>query len=288
MDDDDKWPNATAALQAFFESPDAAGLRVALRFFPHDDPASGCNDDDCDADACSEVLVPIGGLTADAAPGDAQEAALVEAIGNSEPGGGGGGSGGTPMYAALDGALRWATAHQTANADETTVLIFVTDGEPNGCDENFDNISALAADALAGAGVATYAIGLEGSSEAQMDQLAAAGGTTSGIFIGNSANAEQELLAALNAIRGQTLSCDFPLPAASGDMAVDPAKVNVTVTTGGTPATLRQVDGDGGCGTTRAWHYDAPNDPSRIVLCPAACDFVRADPDTAIEILLGF
>ena len=119
------------------------------------------------------------------------------------------------FHAALDGALRWAATHQAANPAETTVLIFVTDGEPRGCNENFDDIAALAGNALSRTGVATYAIGLEGSSEAQMDQLAAAGGTGSGIFIGNSANAEAELLAALDTIRGETLSCNFAIPAAT-------------------------------------------------------------------------
>jgi hypothetical protein len=28
-------------------------------------------------------------------------------------------------------------------------------------------------------------------------------------------------------------------------------------------------------------------DPTRIVLCPAMCDVVRADPDAKLEILLG-
>jgi Mg-chelatase subunit ChlD len=289
MEDDDKWPNATAALVSFFENPGAAGLRVALRFFPHDEPAAGCTEDGCDAVACSQPLVPIGELTADAAPSDAQEGALVDAIGNSAPGNRNGGGGGTPIYAALDGALRWATSYRSMHPDETTVVIFVTDGEPNGCDEDFDNISALAADALANSGVTTYAIGLEGSNEAQMDQLANAGGTMQGIYIGNSANAEQELLTALTAIRGMVLSCDFPLPEPTdASMMIDPAKINVTFTpSAGTAGTLRQVPDDASCGTSKAWHYDMPQDPARIVLCPATCDLVRADPDAKLEILLG-
>jgi hypothetical protein len=298
MNDNDKWPNATAALTSFFKNPSADRLSVALRFFPHDMPAVGCTRDGCSNDAesaavaCSQPLVPIGTLTADSAPNDTQEDALVMAIANSAPGTSGigaNGGGGTPIYAALDGALRWASDYQSMHADEKTVVIFVTDGEPNGCDQDFNNISLLASNALSTSGVSTYAIGLEGSSEAQMDQLAAAGGTNNGIFIGNSANAEEELLTALTAIQGETLSCDFPMPKPiDKDMKIDPAKINVTFTPGGgMPATLRQVTDEDACKTSKAWHYDKADKPTRIVLCPAACDLVRAEPDAKVEILLG-
>lgn len=295
MEDNNKWPNATAALTSFFQNPGADGLGVALRFFPHDSPAAGCTKDGCSADAtgaavaCSQPLVPIGKLTKDAAPTDTQEDALIMAITNSAPGNSGTSGGGTPIYAALDGALQWATAYQAMHTDEKTVVIFLTDGEPNGCDEDFNNISMLASTALANSGVTTYAIGLEGSNQMQMDQLAMAGGTGMGIYIGNSANAQEELLTALTAIRGETLSCDFPMPEATDDkMKIDPAKVNVTFTpSGGMAATLPQTKDDNSCGTKKGWHYDDAKTPKKIVLCPAACDLVRADPAPKLEILLG-
>ena len=291
MEDDDKWPNATAALTTFFEDPGTDGLKVALRFFPHDEPQEGCTEDGCSAEACAEPLVAIGELTAESAPADAHEGDLVSAIVNSAPngGGGGGGGGGTPIYAALDGALRWAAAYKAMHPEETTVVIFLTDGEPNGCDEDFDNISQLAADALANDGIMTFAIGLAGSSEEQMDQLAQAGGTGAGIFISNSATAEQELLEALNAIRGQTLSCDFAMPEpADPSMPIDPAKVNVTFTPGsGMAVTLPQVDGESECASSSSWYYDDPDAPTQITLCPSACDLVREDTDGMLQILIG-
>jgi hypothetical protein len=203
--------------------------------------------------------------------------------------GGGGGGGGTPIYAALDGALRWATDYKAAHTADKTVVIFVTDGQPNGCDEDFNNIAALASDALSSAKITTYAIGLEGSSEAQMDQLAAAGGTDKGIFIGSGASAEQELLDALNAIRGASISCDFPVPApVSATQQVDLNKLNVTFTRGnGTAATFRQVPAEVDCKNLGAWYYDDPSAPQRIALCPTACDAVQKDPAARIEILIG-
>jgi hypothetical protein len=71
-------------------------------------------------------------------------------------------------------------------------------------------------------------------------------------------------------------------------MKIDPAKVNVTFTpSGGMAATLPQTKDDASCGTTKGWHYDDAKDPKKIVLCPAACDLVRADPEPKLEILLG-
>jgi hypothetical protein len=232
--------------------------------------------------------VPIAPLTADRAPMDTQEDALVKAVANSAPGGNSNG-GGTPIYAALDGALRWATNYQTMHTDETTVVVFVTDGEPNGCDQDFTNISALAAKALMTTGVTTYAIGLKGSSTAQMDQLAQAGGTMHGIYIDTGATAEQELITALNAIRGQAIACDFPMPQPTDPtMMIDPTKVNVTFTpSGGKAGTLAQVSDQNACGTNKSWYYDLPQTPTRINLCPAACDLVRKDAKALIEFLLG-
>lgn len=288
MDDDDKWTDASAALTAFFQDPAVAGIRVALRFFPHDRPVDGCSDDDCDPVACSQPLVPLGELSANAAPLDTQERALVEAVASSEPGGDDRG-GGTPIHAALDGALRWATTYSVLHADESTVVVFVTDGEPNGCNEDFDDIAALASTTLKNTGVTTYAIGLKGSNADQMDQLAQAGGTMQSILIGVGASAEQELLTALNRIRGQAFSCDFPMPESTdSSMMIDPSKVNVTFTPGaGQTGTLAQVPDENACSTNKSWFYDVPQKPTRIHLCPAACELVRADSKAVLEILLG-
>jgi hypothetical protein len=287
MEDDDKWPNATAALTAFLEHESAADMRVALRFFPHDEPAEGCSEDECDAVACSQPLVEIAPLTAAPAPMDAHEEALVSAIEDSAPGGEGQG---TPIYAALDGALRWATDYKDAHPQDNTVVVFVTDGEPNGCDEDFDNISELAADALAGSGVLTYAIGLLGSSEDQMDQLAEAGGTGQGIFIDESATAERELLDTLNTIRGENLACDFAFPEPRrASEPIDPNHVSVNfLYPNGDPAVqLPEVAGADACGDASGWYYDRPQEPSRIFLCPSACDTARATENAGLQILIG-
>jgi hypothetical protein len=281
-----RWELTSSALKAFFASPDAAGLKLALRFFPHDEPSPGCNDTACDASACTTPLVPLASLTKDPAPADAQEQALIDATNKSGPGQGSGG--GTPTSAALGGALDWAKAQHQLTPTETSVVVLVTDGQPHGCDEDIGDISKLASDAYASDGVRTYAIGLTGSQEADMDQIAMAGGTTKGIFVSDGANTQQDLLDALAAIRGQVLDCDFPLPTAKPGTNVDPSLVNVNVTTGaGVKTTLPQVADQASCTTTQGWYYDNPTAPTRIALCKSSCDAVTADAMASLEVLLG-
>ena len=282
---DTRWSLTSAALTDFFKSADAGGLELALRFFPHDQPADGCNQDGCDAAACGMPLVPLGALTAEAAPADAQEAALVDATMNSAPGMAGQG---TPIYAAHDGALRWASAQHAATPSENSVVVLVTDGQANGCETDIDEISKLAADALAADGTRTYAIGLTGSRVEDMDQIAMSGGTTKGIFVGDGANTKQDLLDALGAIRGQVLDCDFAMPEAQGNKVVDPALINVNFTpSSGAKSTLPQVSNEGACSGASGWYYDDALNPTRIILCKSTCDAVTADPMAALEILLG-
>lgn len=282
---DTRWSLTSAALTDFFKSPDAGGLELALRFFPHDKPADGCNQDGCDAAACGMPLVPLAALTAEAAPADAHEAALVSATMSSAPGMAGQG---TPIYAALDGALRWASAQHKATPTENSVVVLVTDGQANGCEEDIDQIAKLASDALAADGTRTYAIGLTGSAERDMDQIAMAGGTMEGIFVADGANTKQDLLDALGAIRGQVLDCDFPMPEAQGNNVVDPALINVNFTAGsGAKSTLPQVADEGACSGASGWYYDNALNPTRITLCKSTCDAVTADPMAALEILLG-
>jgi hypothetical protein len=224
-----RWSLASSALTQFVEDPAAAGLSVALRFFPDDRPAVGCDgyypgfpDADggfpafdagsptppsanCDIDACSKPLVDAAPLSAASAPSDAQEATLVAAIQASPPPGPEmpNPNPATPTSAALAGAEQWAVAYRQAHPDEPTAVVLITDGEPQGCDTNTENIAKLASDAKATAGVLTYVIGLAASTQVttSANQIAAAGGTKTAFLISDGSTAVHDLFAALSAIR---------------------------------------------------------------------------------------
>jgi hypothetical protein len=295
-----RWAMTSMALTQFFQDPGAADLGVALRFYPHDQPVPGCTGDmamnpaladggmGCDINACATPMVDMGVLTAEAAPTDAHEAALVNAVMLSAPLVAGEG---TPTYVALAGAAQWAVAYQQAHAEQRTVIVLVTDGEPNGCNTETDAIAGLAADAFTTAEVRTYAIGLAigGGSQAFMNEIALAGGTEQAFFVSDGATATADLLAALNAIRGMALACDFPVPSAtSSGMAIDPGLINVNFTsTAGGEIELGLVASAAECADQLAWYYDDPMMPTRIMLCPSACTSVTADANASIAILAG-
>jgi hypothetical protein len=81
--------------------------------------------------------------------------------------------------------------------------------------------------------------------------------------------------AALSAIRGQALSCTFPLQT-TGLGTIDPSLVNVTVD--GT--TIPQSSTDG-------WSYDNPSNPTAIVFNGAACASLKADASAKVSIVVG-
>lgn len=300
MNRDNKWPQAAQALTAFFQNAETAGLRIALRFFPHDSPAVGCSGDDdgvCSAEACSQPLVPLAEVLA--TPMDPHEAALVAAVqASAPPPDPVRGSDdpqpvpqGTPLHPALEGALTWARANQLAKPNEKTVVVLVTDGEPSGCNEEINDIAALAETAYMTNQIPTYAIGISGASEAQMHRIARAGGTMQAFFAGDASTAQQDLINALNAIRGSVLACDFPVPSADDlppGTSVDPSKVNINYTSGaGVPETIGRATDATACAGGSGWFYDNPTAPTRITLCPSTCDRVTADGTARIDVLLG-
>lgn len=276
MADDGKWEAVSSALDGFFADPASAGLRVALRFFPD----SGCESPSCSTAVCSKPLVDLAPLTLASAPVDAQEAALVAAVASRSPGGN------TPMHAALAGAEAWAAVHQNQQPGEKATVVLVTDGEPNGCDDDIGDIASLAAAGRVSHGVLTYAVGLAGSNVDHLNLIAQAGGTDKAFFLGNG-DVQAQLLAALKQIQGKQIACDFPLPPAPGGK-LDPALVNVIYVPGdGSPAlTIGHVESAAFC-AHGGWYFDAPASPTRAILCNSTCAAVRTDVEAKVDIVLG-
>jgi hypothetical protein len=276
-----RWDRATEGLIQFFQDSASAKMSVVYGVFPTDE--GGCDQNECNATACGAPVVELGTLTADGAPGDAQEAALVSAINDDDAREESGL--GTPTGAALQGALAWATGYQADHAEEAAVVVLVTDGEPNGCGD-LGQLETIVSSARGTSGIRTYAIGLdglEGPNEDTLNAIARAGGTGEGIFIGQG-DVTNDLLAAFNAIRGDIATCSVLIPQ-EGDG--DPNRVNVSLTLSDGPYDIARVQGEDDCGDNAAWYYDDNESPNQLLLCPAPCEVVQDDPDPSIEIVLG-
>ncbi len=310
-----KWAQASSALDAFFKEPGSAGLEIALHFFPSDRPACGCQgsvnmvsgtEGECNVEACGQPLVPLGALTEESGDSDPQEKALVEAVDGTSPPqvatgiGGIGGIGGattstcapqgedraigTPIAAALDGAIRWAVTNQAETATEAKwVVVIVTDGEPHGCG-TAEQIVQLAKDAQT-KGILVYSIGMDGADTNVMNRIAAAGGTKKA-FVVTGAGGQQQLIAALDAIRGNAISCDISF---KDTRNVDENKVNVTFTPstdGSDPVFFYRVPDSGACGDGNGWYF-ADSTNKRLTLCPSSCKLAQADNKGKLDVLLG-
>jgi len=321
-----RWDVTSEALKQFFQNPAAAGLRVALRFFPDDHPAVGCDGygqtggnpmggfmggfpmggggmtgaagstgvagPNCDVNACAQPLVDIAPLTVDPAPTDTQEAALIAAIEASPPPGPDmpNPNPATPTSAALGGAVQWATTYQTANPDQLTVIVLVTDGEPYGCDTNTQNIANIAATGLK-AGIQTYVIGLGGLSSTVLDAIAKAGGTKNAYVVQAGSTSTDSLRDTLLSIRGMAISCNIAIPAATtSGQQIDPAQINIQYENGsdGTKTDYGLVEGGmSACGDSLGWYFDNPAMPTEVILCPAACTQIEGDTMAKLHVLAG-
>ena len=83
-------------------------------------------------------------------------------------------------------------------------------------------------------------------------------------------------------------SCEWEIPLAPGSF--DPQKVNFQFDSGdaGFRNAIFNVSAAASCESFgRAWYYDDPANPSRVVLCPGACAELQSTPYLRVVMLIG-
>jgi hypothetical protein len=259
-----KWDACVAGLEAFFGDPSSAGIAASLQFF--------MQPDECDVNAYATPEVPMTALPAGAVFDQAFAATTA--------------SGETPTVPALQGALAFAAQTEKQNPGAKVAVVFVTDGEPNGCKSTIADAADAAASARgdSGPGTPTYVVGI--GKVKSLDAIASAGGTGKA-FIVSTSDPQQtavDFRSALGTIRGSSLGCEYPIPPAPAGQTLDFDTVNVVFTpSGGSPVTLPY---DGDC-SANGWHYDDPQDPGKIEICPAECTTVEGDRAGSVGVELG-
>jgi len=302
MRQDGKWPAATQALEAIFgdmEKQADPGVGVGLIVF------SDTYDRSFDDGPYPETGIDI--------PIDFAGAAQVSALNarlSGLP------EGNTPTGKALQGGygeLESYVATTPLAPGGRKVLVLITDGVPTDrCVENGYSYAANPCVIEAGqelgkaaptGPILTFVVGtgvlpsydLTNFDPSFLGNLAQSGGTgpqgcnpnenssTSDLCYfevdptyGSQTQTEQAFEAAINTIRGQVLSCTFPLSVNTEAGTVDPTKVNVTVD--GTTVPQNPTDG---------WSYDDPGDPTTILFNGAACASIKSEPTASVQIVLG-
>lgn len=267
-----KWEPVLAATQAFFTDPESAGLEASLTFFP-------AGNDRCEAATYGTPDVPLTAL-----PSPDLSAALdaVTPLTAADW------RGGTPTLAAVTGVLAQLAPLAAAEPTATFAVVLVTDGHPQGCDD--DSIESVAATvAAAAATIPTYVIGVRNpplvdapDTVSNLNAIAEAGGTETAYFIdtGDPAATTRDLLAVAQQIRGEVLPCDLDLPPPPPGRTFDAQRVRVVH---GSEAGEVELTYDADC-DDGGWHYDDPSAPTRIHLCADACATVQASPASELSV----
>jgi hypothetical protein len=72
------------------------------------------------------------------------------------------------------------------------------------------------------------------------------------------------------------LTCELSIPTPAGGGTIDHGLVNVILEGDGVSTTLPKVSDAAACGAESAWYYDDPQSPTKVLLCPSACEAAQA------------
>ena len=271
------WTSATNAIRAFVDRAEVVGMKVGLQFFP---PLSG---EVCDPAVYANLSVPIAPLPDNVLP-------IQQRLASTSP------LGGTPMSAALEGGINALRTWLDANDPHAGAVILVTDGDPSGCG-GLDAVVSTAASAAKPTDdsppIRTFAVGMQGATFKNLDKVAVAGGGSQKAFnVGGGAAAQQALLEALETIRTGAISCEYVLPvppASEGVLDLNSVEMNFSPGQNDPTVTIRRVADKDACGaTTGGFYYDDPEQPRRLILCPATCKAVReGTAEAKVDVVLG-
>jgi hypothetical protein len=91
--------------------------------------------------------------------------------------------------------------------------------------------------------------------------------------------------------RTSRIACEVDLPPPPDGTVLNASQVNVQVRGESGTTTFRYTGSADGCDpAVGGWHYDDAAAPTRVILCPASCDFARAETTTSaggLDVLFG-
>ncbi len=277
MDFGGKWTSVKLALKSFVSNPAATGLGLGLQYYPL---RAQCNRDDYANPAVTIQVLPAGQM-------DITDSLKAQQM-----------SGGTPMVAALEGTFTYLKKWSTDNPTHKVVLVLASDGAPDdsciapspmGRENSLANATLTAMEAFGSdPKISTFVIGV-GSETAVLEQIATAGGGQA-FFVDTAADIQGAFLNALQTIRGNALSCEFPIPASDGK-TLDYERVNVVYTpaSGSAAMPLVNVGTADQCdkAPSNGWYYDDPASPTKVVLCQDACKVATQSAEGRIDVVFG-
>ncbi len=283
----DRWTPVTGAISAFVNTPVSGHVGVGLGFFPPVARPESCFGDGscgqfgpCDPlgvngciGYCKASLYESPVVAIQPLPGAGAPISSAISRANAHP------SGGTPMAEGLAGAIAYAKKVKLKYPNHVVTLVLATDGEPSGppgqgCQESLDAVAAQAAAGFA-ADIRTFVIGV-GNQAPNLDAVAKAGGTDKALRADDGSDINKLFQQKLTEIRGE-VACQYLIPPPPEGETADFNKVNVDyAATSGATQSFPRAGSAALCADNLAYYYDDPNAPTKILLCPKACDAVKA------------
>jgi hypothetical protein len=291
-----KWDVITQSLDSFLKSPESATINAGIGFFGISSQTStkGASNSSCTATDYAKPVVPIavlGGTSGNATK-------IANAISQTSP------ATNTPTEPALQGAIDYASSWAKQNPTHKVIVVFATDGLPNGCNSTVQGAANIAAAGVsASPSIKTYVIGVFGDKDcpggvstgqsctvvSNTNAIAKGGGTGSAFIVNASASTGEQFLGALNAIRAANqVGCNFKVTPPAKGTAIDFTRASVVYTPGtGTAQVLPWKSGAAACGTASGWYYDSDTAPNQVLLCNASCNVVKADVAAKLDVTLA-
>ncbi len=256
---------------AFLQDPKSVGLAVAAQKFPlfvGQSTKYECNEDRFatpDAQANWATL---------------PQAAIAKWVSSLEA------NGLTPTQVALNGAIKACQNRLAAEPSHKCVVVFVTDGRPEGtqCKQKEGSLAepgvADAASKAAAQSIPVFAIGFPGLEKIGtriLEIMASNGGTGTPAII-EGGDVGTQFRDQLTKIRGVSLGCEFQMPRAKDrNQSVDSSRIHVQFesTDGANRKDLARVHDAAACKGKDGWYLDNNDKPTEIRLCPTSCKAVQ-------------
>jgi hypothetical protein len=284
-----RWDITGGALEDAFAGLSGSAASIGLSLFSTDG-------------YCGVDSLPIVGLDA---INPAHLSALSSALQSAQP------AGGTPIVGSVISAYHHL--HEELHASGNRYVVLITDGEEScGTAGDATNLADLTAartrllqtevSKARDANIKTFVVGAPGSENARgfLSELAFRGGTARSptCVHGDPAAAagdchydlttERDFSAVLRStlakISGQARGCEFRTPGGGG-------MVNVQISQNGAAPICIANDVRACDAGANGWQYpklaNGAPDYGRVTLCGTACEMVKADPTTVVDVILG-
>lgn len=274
-----KWLPVVAASEAFFAATDSAAISASMTFFPTDSAETRCTD--------AGYLSPDVALTPLPSPDFSAAIRGLNLTATSQW------RSSTPTLHAFNGVASTLRSAAPAVDNLTEAIVLVTDGVPQNCTAEANDIQTVAS-AVQASGIKTFVVGVANPPDAGpadnlsfLQQLAVAGGTGQAFVVetGDPAKTQADFKAVIDSIRGVAVSCNMEIPLPPVGTAFVPEKVNVVY--GNALGERETLKYDQSCGDAEGWRYDDLAEPKTIVLCQTACDTAQRDVTARLSVEFG-